>query len=181
MRIWTSMLCLVVVATIGACTKPEPKQAPAKVEAQKSAALDEQKSSLVDVLQSSPVAPPVAEAARPQDVVSKVAPADAGRKRILPKGGSLVKLRSIQRDVQLIMPEFGNCIADLQKGGFARIPKLTLEMHVDAAGKVTSAIIVETSQSIPEFEKCILDKAQLLSLPAGEPDRVLRLPFVFGE
>jgi hypothetical protein len=115
------------------------------------------------------------------DVVSKVAPADVGRKRILPKGRSLVKLRSLKKDVQVIMPEFGICIADLQKVGIARIPKLTLELHVDAAGKVTSAIIVETSQSIPEFEKCILNKARSLSLPEGEPDRVLRLPFAFGE
>ena len=112
--------------------------------------------------------------------VSRTAAADVGQKRILPKGRSLVKLRSLQNDVQVFMPEFGNCIVQLQKQAAVTGPRLTVEMRVDAAGKVTSAIIAEASQSIPEFETCILEKARALVLPEGTPDRVLRLPFDFS-
>lgn len=121
-------------------------------------------------------APPVAA---PADVGKVSEPAEE-RKRILPKGRSLVKLRSTRKDVQLVMPEFGNCIVQLQKDGAVSGPRLTLEMHVDAAGKVTRAMVAEASQSIPEFEACIIEKAQALVLPEGAPDRVLRLPFDFG-
>ncbi len=173
MSVWKVALGLAIVSSLGACAKAEQGTVPEKKESAKSVQEEKQKPA-----EAAPVPVTPVEAV---DVVAKVAPADAGRKRILPKGRSLVKLRSHQKDVQAIMPEFGNCIADLQKVGIARVPKLTLEMHVDAAGEVTSAIIVETSQSIPEFETCILSKAKSLTLPKGEPDRILRLPFVFGE